>query len=144
MQDGVVLGGVRSTPMTTTVPAPTIYPVIRFADCEAGIAFLVEAFGFAEHQVDRGPGGQIVHAEVRFGNGFVMVGPNSGEESVFDTGAQSVYVVADDVDALHDRAVAAGAEIVYALTDQPYGSRDFAARDPFGNVWSFGTYTVTP
>jgi uncharacterized glyoxalase superfamily protein PhnB len=50
------------------------------------------------------------------------------------------YVTVDDPDALHDRAVAAGAEIVMGLTDQDYGSREFAARDPHGNVWSFGTY----
>jgi uncharacterized glyoxalase superfamily protein PhnB len=128
----------------TTTTAPTIYPVIRFADCEAGIAFLVAAFGFTEHHVDRGPDGQIAHAELRFGDGFVMAGPGGGGETVFDTGPQSIYVVADDIDALHDRAVAAGAEIVYPLTDQDYGSRDFGARDPSGNVWAFGTYNLTP
>jgi len=26
------------------------------------------------------------------------------------------------------------------LTDQSYGSREFTARDPEGNLWSFGTY----
>jgi uncharacterized glyoxalase superfamily protein PhnB len=36
--------------------------------------------------------------------------------------------------------VAAGAEIVLELTDQPYGSREYAAADPEGNVWTFGTY----
>ncbi len=51
-----------------------------------------------------------------------------------------LYVVVDDPDALHDRAVAGGAEIVMGLTDQDYGSREFAARDPHGNVWCFGTY----
>jgi uncharacterized glyoxalase superfamily protein PhnB len=51
-----------------------------------------------------------------------------------------LYVVVDDPDALHDRAAAAGADIVTGLTDQDYGSREFAARDPQGNVWSFGTY----
>lgn len=50
------------------------------------------------------------------------------------------YVVVDDPDALHDRALAAGAEIVMRLTDTDYGSGDFAARDPGGNVWSFGTH----
>jgi uncharacterized glyoxalase superfamily protein PhnB len=127
----------------TTTTAPTIYPVLRFADCEAGIAFLVAAFGFTEHHVDRGPDGQIAHAELRFGDGFVMAGPSGGGETAFDTGPQSVYVVVDDIDDLHDRAVAAGAEIIYPLTDQEYGSRDFAARDPSGNVWAFGTYNLT-
>ena len=130
--------------MSTDIPkAPTIYPVVRFADAQAGIDFLVRAFGFTEHHVDQGPDGQIVHAELRFGDGFVMVGQSGVGEPVFDTGAQSIYVVAEDVDAIHDRAVAAGAEIVYPLTDQPYGSRDFSARDPRGNVWSFGTYRPT-
>jgi uncharacterized glyoxalase superfamily protein PhnB len=120
--------------------APSIYPVIRYPDPAAAIAFLEDAFGFRAHEVHKGPDGEIAHAEVAFGNGMVMIGPGGGGESVFDTGQQSVYVVADDVDALHDRAVAAGAEIVYPLTDQDYGSRDFAAKDPNGNVWSFGTY----
>jgi uncharacterized glyoxalase superfamily protein PhnB len=52
----------------------------------------------------------------------------------------SVYVVVEDADAHHARAVAAGAEIVLPLRDQDYGSRDYSARDPEGNIWSFGTY----
>ncbi len=51
-----------------------------------------------------------------------------------------LYLVVEDPDAHHDRARAAGAEIVMPLTDQPYGSREYAALDPEGNVWSFGTY----
>ena len=46
----------------------------------------------------------------------------------------------DDPDALYERAKRAGAEIQMELTDQDYGSRDFIARDPEGNIWSFGTY----
>jgi len=45
------------------------------------------------------------------------------------------------LDALHDRAVAAGAEIVRPLQDTDYGSREFSSRDPEGNHWSFGTYS---
>jgi hypothetical protein len=45
-------------------------------------------------------------------------------------------------DAHHARAVAHGAEIVLELEDQSYGSRDYAARDPEGNLWSFGTYNL--
>jgi uncharacterized glyoxalase superfamily protein PhnB len=63
---------------------------------------------------------------------------------VFEQGAgrTTVYVAVDEVDSLHDRAKAAGAEIVLALGDQAYGSRDFAACDQEGNVWSFGTYRL--
>jgi len=54
-----------------------------------------------------------------------------------------LYVTVDDPDGLHTRAVDAGAEIVVGLTDQDYGSREFAARDPHGNIWCFGTYRPT-
>ena len=126
---------------TRELPAST--PCSATPSRPAAIRFLVDAFGFTEHEVHKGPDGEIAHAELSFDNGMVMLGPSGGAEAVFDTGAQSIYVVADDVDALHDRAVAAGAEIVYPLTDQDYGSRDFSAKDPGGNVWSFGTYRPT-
>jgi uncharacterized glyoxalase superfamily protein PhnB len=126
--------------MTTEQRAPSIYPVLRYTDPATAIHFLVDAFGFSEHAVHKGPDGEIAHAELSLGDGMVMLGPSGGGEAVFDTGAQSIYVVAAEIDALHDRAVAAGAEIVYPLTDQDYGSRDFSAKDPAGNVWSFGTY----
>ena len=51
-----------------------------------------------------------------------------------------VYIVVDDPDAHHARAKAAGATIIRELEDQDYGSRDYSARDPEGNIWSFGTY----
>jgi Uncharacterized protein conserved in bacteria len=47
-----------------------------------------------------------------------------------------------DVDAHHDRAKAAGAEIVTPLTDQSYGSREYAVRDFAGHLWGFGTYDM--
>ena len=43
----------------------------------------------------------------------------------------------NDVDAHHDRAKERGAEIVYAPVDQPYGYREYSARDPEGGLWSF-------
>ena len=49
-------------------------------------------------------------------------------------------MIVADVDAIHDRAKAAGAEITRELQDTDYGSREFSATDPEGNVWSFGTY----
>jgi len=69
-----------------------------------------------------------------------MRGTRTGSPDLFDTRRAVLYLAVDNVDAHHDRASAAGAEIIYKLTDQPYGSREYAARDPEGNVWSFGTY----
>jgi uncharacterized glyoxalase superfamily protein PhnB len=86
----------------------------------------------------------LVHAEVKVGTGLVMIDDADRSDSPFALpGPVVVYVTVDDPDALHDRAAAAGAEIVMGLTDQDYGSRDFAVRDPHGNVWSFGTYRPT-
>ena len=48
-----------------------------------------------------------------------------------------VSVLVDDVDAHHERSVSHGAEIVYAPVDQPYGYREYSARDRDGHLWSF-------
>ncbi|MDX3074436.1 VOC family protein [Streptomyces sp. NPDC088354] len=124
--------------------APTVCPTLRYKDARAAIAFLTDAFGFTEVAVHEGADGTVQHAELAYGNGLVMLGSErSGSpfsRIAGDLGAVSVYVVVDDTDAHHARAVAAGAEVVLPLTDQDYGSRDYTARDPEGNLWSFGTY----
>ena len=53
---------------------------------------------------------------------------------------RGVYVVVPDADAVHARAVAAAAEIIRPVQDTPYGSREFAVKDPEGHSWSVGTY----
>jgi len=75
---------------------------------------------------------------------MVMLGDRRAGDDRYETGRAVVYVVVEDPDALHDRAKAAGAQIVAEPSDQDYGSRDFAAADPEGNVWSFGTYRPGP
>jgi uncharacterized glyoxalase superfamily protein PhnB len=118
-----------------------ISPVLHYDDLEKAIAWLGEVFGFTEHAVHRGPDGKIQYAELTFQGCSIGVGPSSGAGSVFELGPTAIYVALDDrPDALHDRAAGAGAEIVMGLTDQDYGSREFAARDLEGNVWCFGTY----
>jgi uncharacterized glyoxalase superfamily protein PhnB len=129
------------------MPIAPIIPALRYRDAPAAIAFLCRAFGFEEQLVVPGKDG-IDHAQLRLGNGMVMLG------SIRDTPygrlmrepgevggvTQSIYVVVADADALHDRAKAAGAEIVLPLVTQDYGGRDFTCRDPEGHLWTFGTY----
>ena len=55
------------------------------------------------------------------------------------TETSSAYIVVPDADVVYARAQAAGATIVRALQDMPYGSREFAVRDPEGHTWSVGT-----
>jgi uncharacterized glyoxalase superfamily protein PhnB len=118
---------------------PTVIPTFKYPDARAAIDFLVTAFGFTEHAAYEHDG-RIAHAELRFGDDWVMLGDLDGSSADFPAGRSTTYVIVDDPDAHHARAVAAGAEIVRELTDQDYGSREYAARDPAGNVWSFGTY----
>ncbi len=121
---------------------PSMYPIVRYRDPRAGMEWLCEAFGFEKHEVHEGPDGELVHVELRHDNGIVMVSDERGSQEAYagKAGEAAVYVVVEDPDAHHDRANAAGAEIVARLTDTDYGSRDYSARDPEGNLWSFGTY----
>jgi uncharacterized glyoxalase superfamily protein PhnB len=122
-----------------------VWPSIRCGDTRALIDFLVAAFGFEEQFSVPGEDGKgIIHAQIRWpGGGGVMLGDAEGGDAFhlsLPFGSVSIYVVTDQPDALHDRAVAVGATIVRGLRDEDYGSRGFSATDPEGNLWSFGTY----
>lgn len=137
------------TTQLATGLAPNVWACLRYQDAKAAIGFLVRAFGFEENLVVPGTEErQIPHAELLWPEGGgIMLGSNSFTATVgaqLPVGAGSTYVVCADPDAIHDRAVAAGAEIVEELHDTDYGSRGFTARDPEGNYWSFGTYHGHP
>jgi uncharacterized glyoxalase superfamily protein PhnB len=117
-----------------------IGPVLHYDDLEKAITYLGDTFGFTEHALHRDPEGKLQYAELTFQGCTVGMGPSAGG-GPFELGPTAIYVACDGVpDPVHDRAVGAGAEIVMGLTDQDYGSREFAARDFEGNVWCFGTY----
>lgn len=123
---------------------PTVYPVLTYRDASAAIAFLVDAFGFVTDEINRDPEGRIVHATLSCGNGVVMISDSRGDDNPFALGPVCLYLAVGDPDAHAARATDAGAELVMDVTDQPYGSREYAARDPEGNVWCFGTYQPAP
>ncbi len=135
--------------MTTPfdAPPPNVWPSLRARDARALIRFLVDAFGFTVTVVI-GHGDTVNHAELAWPpGGGVMLGSHREEPDdpwPVQPGTGACYVVTDDADALHARAVAAGAQITTGLHDTDYGSREFAARDPEGNRWSFGTYRGEP
>ncbi len=101
----------------------------------------LQVFGFERVNVHEEPGGAIGHAELRYGPSMLMLGSvREGSQWPQEPGSSALYVVVEDPDAHHERAVAAGAEVTMGLVDQDYGSREYTARDPEGNLWSFGTY----
>ncbi|WP_405391595.1 VOC family protein [Streptomyces sp. NBC_01102] len=125
--------------------APTVFPTLLYDDAKAAIGVLTRALGFTEEAVYEGDDGSVLHAELSCGSGRVMLGSKGGEgvfaKAMAGAGPSGVYVVVDDVDAHHARAVEHGVEILMPPTDQDYGSRDYMARDAEGNVWSFGAYS---
>ena len=133
--------------MPTT--SPRIIPTLRYRDARTAIDFLTEAFGFERHLVVDAEDGGVAHAQLTIDGGMIMLGQDQGGEldryqkapsEVGGIGTQSPYIVVDDVDVHHDRAKAAGAEVLLPPADQPYGGRLYTCRDPEGHVWSFGSY----
>ena len=137
---------------TPDAPPPTVWPALRARDARGLIRFLVDALGFEETVVygdqPDGSGDVVVHAELAWplGGGIMLgsVKAVADDQWPVQPGSAGCYVVTDAPDALYERAVAAGAEVVAPLHDTDYGSRDFAVRDPEGNLWSFGTYRGEP
>lgn len=127
----------------------TVIPGHRYRNAPAAIEWLCNVFGFERHAVYEGENGTIAHAELTLGGGMIMLGSGKDDEygknfkSPGELGGietRSVYLVVADADAAHARAVAAGATIIRPLQDTPYGSREFAVKDPEGHSWSAGTY----
>ena len=120
------------------------YAALRFRDAPAAIDWLERSFGFTTGERIDNPDGSVAHAELWLGDAAIMLGsgPEDLQEPAPDNpraARATIYVATPDVEPIHARAKAAGAD-VSDLFDQDYGSRDFNARDPEGNHWSFGTY----
>src|SRR5262249_40409896 len=118
---------------------PDIYPTLRYRDANAAIDWLCDAFGFERLLVVPADDGTVRHAELRLGDGMIMLGTER-DDPYGKAGAGAVYVVLADPDTHYARATAAGAEIIRELNETDYGSREYGARDLEGNAWSFGTY----
>lgn len=127
-----------------TITVPAIVPILSFREGIRTIDWLCEAFGFTKAMVVPGEGGRVMHAELSLGGAMVMGGSEAPDtdykRAAHPTGRAMLYVVLDEVDEHCARARAAGAEIVLDLETKEYGGRDYTARDPEGNLWTFGTY----
>jgi len=89
----------------------TINPVVHYADPDEGARWLVEAFGFVHHQSHASPDGDVQYVETSLDGAPLGIGRTT-PGSMFDLGPAVVYISLDDIDAMHERAVAAGAEIL--------------------------------
>ena len=127
----------------------TIIPALRYRDAKAAIGYLCDVLGFQKHAVHEGGDGKVMHAELSFGNGMIMLGsvaPTEFGENVRQPDeigmkeTQSPYLLVADADAVYQRARAANFTMLRDIRDEDYGGRSFTCRDPEGHIWSIGTY----
>jgi PhnB protein len=128
----------------------TVTPRLVVSDGAAAIEFYRAAFG-AEELGERftDPEGKLVHAEVRIGDSVVMISEDAEDAEAPARSPQALGGVVtaimatywENVDAVWERAVKAGATVVYPLDDQFYGERGGRLRDPFGQQWMLSQHT---
>jgi uncharacterized glyoxalase superfamily protein PhnB len=118
----------------------TVAPYLLYEDASTAIAYLVATFGFVERREETGAAGRNHHELVLGDDGLVMLGqawPDFRSARALGHHPSSmVHVYVEDVEALHERAKAAGAE-VSDLETAPVGDKRFSATDPEGQVWYF-------
>ncbi|WP_258958037.1 VOC family protein [Streptomyces leeuwenhoekii] len=126
----------------------SVWPVLHYDDTRAALRFLVGVLGFEQAVAVPDEHGEIGHAELRWpGGGALVFGSTRHTDSVHGrmrAGSSAVYVVSDDVDAVHQRVVDAGGVVLEAPRETRFGSGAAAyvctVQDPEGNLWTFGTY----
>lgn len=129
----------------------TLTPNIVVKDAVAALSFYQKAFGAEELSRMPGPGGKIMHAEVKIGDSRLMLCDempemgNKGPKSLGGTPV-SFYVYVNNVDASWKRAVDAGAKVIMPVEDMFWGDRGGRLEDPFGHGWMLAQHTkdLTP
>jgi PhnB protein len=116
-----------------------VVPMLSVRRGAQAVAFYKTAFGAAELFKIESPDGDVV-AELSVGNTRFWVADESPDHANFSPetlggGTVRLMLIADDPDAVFDRAVAAGARIVWPVADQRYGWRVGRVADPFGHHW---------
>ena len=137
---------VTDTPTTTL---PDLLPYICVSPATDAIAWYREVFDAVETIRYTGDDGRVGHAEMRFGNAMIMLSdpyPEIDVKSPRDLGGTpfTLHLTVPDVDAVREKAAAAGATIEREPEQQSYGARSMTLRDPFGHRWMVQTPTGNP
>ena len=129
----------------------SVTPYLICADAGAAIEFYKAAFNATELMRLPGPGGAVMHAEIKIGDSAVMLADecpemNAKGPSSYGGSPVSLLIYTEDVDALFKQALAAGAKEIRPVQDQFYGDRSGILEDPSGHSWSLATHVedLTP
>ncbi len=131
--------------MSEVSPIPqghgTLTPHITLTNAADAIEFYKKAFGAKELSRLPGPKGLVMHAELDFGGSILMLcdefpgsETNRAPKNLGGTTA-TMHIWTDDVDALFERAVKAGARVEMSVRDMFWGDRYATLYDPFGHKW---------
>jgi PhnB protein len=125
---------------TKVKPVPeghhTVTPYIVVAGVAKLIDFAKQVFDAKEVHVSRRPDGSVMHAEIKIGDSIVMM----GESPDIKKFPAMLHLYMEDVDAVYQRAIQAGATSVREPADQVYGDRTGGVEDAFGNQWWIATH----
>ena len=123
----------------------TVTPYLTLSDAASAIDFYKKAFGATErYRMDR-PDGKIGHAEIQIGDSIVMLAdesPRSDSRSPTSLGGTTagIFLYVENVDAVFDTAVKAGAKVHQPLTNMFWGDRFGGLTDPYGHSWALATH----
>jgi PhnB protein len=122
----------------------SVTPSLAFKNTQAAIDFYKKAFGATVVDSFANPMGRgIMHAVMKIGDSFVMLGdemPQSQSAESMGGSPISMYIYVTDVDAAFEKAVSAGATVVYPVGEMFWGDRAGNLKDPFGYQWMIGTH----
>jgi PhnB protein len=120
----------------------TITPMLSVRNAAGAIDFYNKAFGATElTRFVRPDSGIVAQLEIEgAGIGVADESPEAFNLSPESLGGTSVRIslVVENPDAVANRAVAAGASLLFPVADQPYGWRQGRVVDPFGHHWLIG------
>jgi PhnB protein len=133
--------------MTKPIPEGynTLSPYLAVDDAAAAIEFYKNAFGAEETMRMEWGEGRIGHAELKIGDSHVMLSdpfPQATTKSPKELGGTTgtVFMYVEDVDAVVQQAVDAGATLTMEVDDMFWGDRFGSITDPFGHSWSIATH----
>jgi uncharacterized glyoxalase superfamily protein PhnB len=120
-----------------------LFVYLSYSDAPAALKWL-QAVGFDVIHRQDGPAGTVLHAEIRMGEAVIMVASNDAAYQrpplIGRSTGQGLYLLVGDVDAFHQKALAAGGTSVIEPEDTQWGTRRSRVLDPQGQKWSAGTY----
>ena len=112
----------------------TVTPYIVTNDANKLMAFIEKGLGgTVTHKTVEGD--RIRHAEMRIGNSMIMLSQGTAK---YPPTHIHLYIYDEDCDAIFERAVAAGGQVILPMKDQDYGDRNGGVKDPVGNSWYIG------